>query len=162
MGNAGEGPAGPGGASREHGQRLVVDLLAELSRKVSEAGAEHVRVVTDEEVERERLRWFRAGWLERARERPEDTGPARIEPTGPARGSGHVDAAGRSDTRTAGHRDTRDTGHRDTGHPDSRGTGHPDTEGTLGPPVRVPGIPGGPPERGRPARVLRFPDAGRD
>ncbi|KUF17545.1 hypothetical protein [Streptomyces silvensis] len=62
MGNVG------GGHTQESGQRLVAELLAELARRVCEVGAEHVRVVTDEELERDRMRWFRAGWQEQARE----------------------------------------------------------------------------------------------
>ncbi|MVO83865.1 hypothetical protein GPA10_03560 [Streptomyces sp. p1417] len=84
MGNVG------GGHPQESGQRLVAELLAELARRVCEVGAEHVRVVTDEELERDRMRWFRAGWQEQAREARGARGARGAREAQEARGVGKV------------------------------------------------------------------------
>lgn len=83
------------GAGRVAG--LVGDLLAVLAEKVRAAGPESVRVLTEEELQRHQLSWFRAGWDEHARATGEEElpdGPARRE--GPARSGS--DAAGHPDS----------------------------------------------------------------
>lgn len=47
--------------------RLVGELLVGLGEKVRAAGPEGVRVLTEEELQRQQLNWFRAGWHEHAR-----------------------------------------------------------------------------------------------
>lgn len=139
MDKAGDGPAGPDGAA-EPGRRLVAELLAELSRKVADVGAGHVRVVTDEEIERERARWFREGWRHAGA-----AGPVRREAGDPVGGGGHESARG------AGHPDTEGLS-----GPPVRVPGIPGAAG--GPGARARGVAGA--DRGdpaRPARVLRFP-----
>ncbi|MEV3872529.1 hypothetical protein [Streptomyces sp. NPDC049906] len=42
-------------------------LLAELSEKVRQAGVEGVRILTEDEVQRDQLLWFRSGWEEHVR-----------------------------------------------------------------------------------------------
>ncbi|MEV6547752.1 hypothetical protein AB0M57_03470 [Streptomyces sp. NPDC051597] len=42
-------------------------LLIELGEKVRRAGLDGVRVLTDQELQHEQLRWFREGWEEHAR-----------------------------------------------------------------------------------------------
>ncbi len=157
MVNAGDGPEGSAHGARDAGQRLVVELLAELGDKVREVGAERVRVVTEEEVERDRAAWFRAGWQERGREP----------------GAGNTACACSGQEAPAGARSGADRAYperapfgtaygEDPARPESpsgtprglaygedlgptRGTGHPDTEGA---PVRR-------------LRVREFPEPGR-
>ncbi|MEU5297484.1 MULTISPECIES: hypothetical protein [Streptomyces] len=64
MGNPGGG--GPDGEA-ERVSRLVGELLIGLGEKVRAAGPESVRVLTEEELQRHQLNWFRAGWEEHAR-----------------------------------------------------------------------------------------------
>lgn len=47
--------------------RLLGDLLIELGEKVRRAGVDGVRVLTDDELQSEQLRWFQEGWEEQAR-----------------------------------------------------------------------------------------------
>ncbi|KAA0929720.1 hypothetical protein [Streptomyces apricus] len=58
---------GPGGAEGRRVAGLVGDLLGVLAEKVRSAGPEAVRVLTEEELQRHQLNWFRAGWEEHAR-----------------------------------------------------------------------------------------------
>ncbi|MFJ1746087.1 hypothetical protein ACIOJD_07560 [Streptomyces sp. NPDC088116] len=46
--------------------RLLGALLIELGHKVQQAGVDGVHILSDEEVERDRLRWYRTGWDEHA------------------------------------------------------------------------------------------------
>ncbi|QQM42374.1 hypothetical protein [Streptomyces liliifuscus] len=64
MGNPGGG--GPGDEA-ERVSRLVGELLIGLGEKIRAAGPESVRVLTEEELQRHQLNWFRAGWDEHAR-----------------------------------------------------------------------------------------------
>ncbi|GGO52906.1 hypothetical protein [Streptomyces lasiicapitis] len=149
MDKAGDGPAGPVGAA-EPGRRLVAELLAELNRKVAEAGAEHVRVVTDEEIERERARWFREGWRQHAGA----AGSVRHEAGDPVGGGGHESARG------AGHPDTEGLPGppvRVPGVPGAARTPGERTPDERARGERARGVPGADPAR--PARVLRFPYA---
>ncbi|NWF26938.1 hypothetical protein HW130_11765 [Streptomyces sp. PKU-EA00015] len=57
--------------------RLVGDLLIGLGEKVRAAGPEGVRILTDEELQRDQLNWFRAGWNEHAIASAEGTGQER-------------------------------------------------------------------------------------
>lgn len=58
---------GANGSSQQDGvARLLGALLIELGHKVQQAGVEGVRILSDEEVERDRLRWYRTGWDEHA------------------------------------------------------------------------------------------------
>lgn len=61
----------PGGGSRgdeaERVSRLVGELLIGLGEKLRAVGPEGVRVLTEEELQRQQLNWFRAGWHEHAR-----------------------------------------------------------------------------------------------
>ncbi|MCX4907531.1 hypothetical protein [Streptomyces sp. NBC_00878] len=61
--------ANPGDPGDEAGRvaRLAGELLAVLAEKVRAAGPESVRVLTEEELQRHQLNWFRAGWEEHAR-----------------------------------------------------------------------------------------------
>ncbi|MFJ1550197.1 hypothetical protein [Streptomyces sp. NPDC088246] len=47
--------------------KLLGALLIELGHKVQEAGIDRVRILTDEEVEEDQVRWYRRGWEEHAR-----------------------------------------------------------------------------------------------
>ena len=69
MGNPGGGGRGD---EAERVSRLLGELLIGLGEKVRAAGPEGVRVLTEEELQRQQLNWFRAGWHEHARasERP--------------------------------------------------------------------------------------------
>ncbi|GAA3770690.1 hypothetical protein [Streptomyces chiangmaiensis] len=58
--------------------RLLGGLLIELGEKVREAGLEGVRILTDEEVQRVNVSWYRTGWEEHSRA----VHPSQ-EPTGP-------------------------------------------------------------------------------
>ncbi|MFD7897481.1 hypothetical protein [Streptomyces sp. NPDC059743] len=46
---------------------IVGGLLIELGEKIRRAGAEGVRILTDDELQRDQLAWFRAGWAEHTR-----------------------------------------------------------------------------------------------
>ncbi|MET8948586.1 hypothetical protein ABZX30_34975 [Streptomyces sp. NPDC004542] len=63
--------------------RLLGGLLIVLGEKVREAGPEAVRILTDEEVQRANLQWYRTGWEEHAR---------AVRPSGEPGPSGHVQA----------------------------------------------------------------------
>ena len=56
--------------------QLLGALLIELGEKVRQAGAEGVRILTDEELQRSHLQWYRMGWEEHAR---------AVRPYGPPR-----------------------------------------------------------------------------
>ncbi|MGP4048300.1 hypothetical protein [Streptomyces sp. 2A115] len=64
------------GDEAERVSRLVGELLIGLGEKVRAAGPEGVRILTEEELQRHQLSWFRAGWDEHARAtdpgRPDD------------------------------------------------------------------------------------------
>ncbi|GGX74148.1 hypothetical protein [Streptomyces minutiscleroticus] len=60
--------------------RLVGDLLIGLGEKVRAAGPEGVRILTDEELQRDRLDWFRAGWQEHGRATAAPAPPPRPHP----------------------------------------------------------------------------------
>ncbi|GAB2957738.1 hypothetical protein GCM10023080_016650 [Streptomyces pseudoechinosporeus] len=64
MGNPGGGGRGD---EAERVSRLLGELLIGLGEKVRAAGPEGVRVLTEEELQRQQLNWFRAGWHEHAR-----------------------------------------------------------------------------------------------
>ncbi|MFJ8022038.1 hypothetical protein [Streptomyces sp. NPDC096311] len=67
----------------------VGGLLIELGEKIRRAGTEGVRILTDDEVQRDQLGWFRAGWTEHARA----TSPDRPDGPGPSNGPGqHPDS----------------------------------------------------------------------
>lgn len=69
----------------------VGGLLIELGEKIRRAGTEGVRILTDEEVQRDQLAWFRAGWSEHARA----TSPDRPDGPEPSGGPGqHPDSEG--------------------------------------------------------------------
>ncbi|GGV26758.1 hypothetical protein [Streptomyces spectabilis] len=178
MVNAGDGPEVPSYGAREAGQRLVVELLAELGDKVREVGAERVRVVTDEEVERDRAAWFRAGWQERGREPGTGHAPCacagREAPAGTGSGADRTHperapfttAYGEEPARPDGPDVPRGSGYGEDLGP-TRGSGHPDTEGAPVRRLRVrefpePGRPGAarpaPGDPGRPAPARHFPD----
>ncbi|UXY28853.1 hypothetical protein [Streptomyces sp. HUAS TT20] len=94
---------GQGGDDAERLAHLLGGLLIELGEKVREAGPEAVRILTDDEVQRTNLQWYRTGWEEHARAvrssgRPvpptRSPEPARppvvpIRAPDPARPSGH-------------------------------------------------------------------------
>jgi hypothetical protein len=80
----GRGMGNPGGGRGDETERVAVlmgELLAVFAEKVRTAGPESVRVLTEEELQRHQLNWFRAGWDEHARA----TGRQHLE--GPARPS---------------------------------------------------------------------------
>ncbi|WP_033322077.1 hypothetical protein [Streptomyces yerevanensis] len=77
----------PGGGSRgdeaERVSRLVGELLIGLGEKLRAAGPEGVRVLTEEELQRQQLNWFRAGWHEHARAtQPQSSGAHTEAPPG--------------------------------------------------------------------------------
>ncbi|MCZ4506866.1 hypothetical protein O3Q52_01315 [Streptomyces sp. ActVer] len=95
MGNPGGGPEG----EAERVSRLVGELLIGLGEKVRSAGPESVRVLTEEELQRHQLNWFRAGWDEHARATvPEENPEGQALWEGQARPgsdvSGHPDTEG--------------------------------------------------------------------
>ncbi|MEV2192906.1 hypothetical protein AB0I02_18235 [Streptomyces phaeochromogenes] len=100
MGNPGGGPDD----EAERVSRLVGELLIGLGEKVRAAGPESVRVLTEEELQRHQLNWFRAGWDEHAR------------------------ATGREDGAEGAAR------WEEQARPGSDVSGHPDTEGFPAPP----------------------------
>lgn len=55
------------GAEQDGLAQLLGGLLIELGEKVRRAGLDGIRVLTDEELQHEQLRWFREGWEEHAR-----------------------------------------------------------------------------------------------
>jgi hypothetical protein len=61
----------------------VGELLIGLGEKVRAAGPEAVRILTEEELQRQQLNWFRAGWEEHARATDPD------HPTAPSPHPGH-------------------------------------------------------------------------
>ncbi|MFJ1605582.1 hypothetical protein ACIOHS_19750 [Streptomyces sp. NPDC088253] len=69
----------------------VGGLLIELGEKIRRAGTDGVRILTDEEVQRDQLAWFRAGWTEHARA----MSPDRPDGPEPSNGPGqHPDSEG--------------------------------------------------------------------
>lgn len=83
---AAEGPAGDGPDGVAY---TVGGLLIELGEKIRRAGADGVRILTDDELQRDQLAWFRAGWTEHARATSQD------QPEHPDRGPGqHPDSEG--------------------------------------------------------------------
>ncbi|MDQ1037743.1 hypothetical protein QFZ75_004159 [Streptomyces sp. V3I8] len=86
------GSVGGGEGRRVAG--LVGELLGVLAEKVRSAGPDAVRVLTEEELQRHQLSWFRAGWEEHARASGQedlvgpDRPPARLLPF-PERPRGH-------------------------------------------------------------------------
>ncbi|MDQ0951375.1 hypothetical protein QFZ24_005298 [Streptomyces phaeochromogenes] len=96
MGNPGGGPDD----EAERVSRLVGELLIGLGEKVRAAGPESVRVLTDEELQRHQLNWFRAGWDEHARATGGEGDPAG----GPAGWDGQA----RPGSDVSGHPDTED------------------------------------------------------
>lgn len=98
-GTDGEAPS----TDAERVTRLLGGLLIALGEKVREAGPEGVRILTDDEVQRANLQWYRTGWQEHARavrppREPEPPGHAAADPTvrpgpsgpgGPATPAGH-------------------------------------------------------------------------
>ncbi|MGW7613756.1 hypothetical protein ACWGKW_42320 [Streptomyces sp. NPDC054766] len=88
-----DGTGGEGSYTEaERVTRLLGDLLIALGEKVQEAGPEGVRILTDEEVQRANLQWYRTGWEEHARavrpsgepESPGRVAPAPADPATPA------------------------------------------------------------------------------
>ncbi|WTP58549.1 hypothetical protein OHU07_17870 [Streptomyces phaeochromogenes] len=88
MGN----PGGGGGPDDEAERvfRLVGELLIDLGEKVRSAGPESVRVLTEEELQRHQLNWFRAGWDEHARASGREGGAEGVARPG-SDASGHPD-----------------------------------------------------------------------
>lgn len=165
MGN----PGGGRGDEAEHVSRLVGELLVRLGEMVREAGPEAVRILTEEELQRQQLNWFRAGWAEHARA---TTGPEHPDrPPTPPKGSDRLSAGsdrlatGSDRPPTGSDRPTSGSGRPPTrsGRP-SAGSGrasvrpgsdggpgqHPDTDSEEFPPS--------PPA----ARLLRFPERAPD
>ncbi|QIQ04683.1 hypothetical protein [Streptomyces liangshanensis] len=64
MGNEGDGGVP---VPQDRVAMLLGDLLIELGQKVQQAGVDGVRILTDEEVIRDQVRWYRTGWAEHAR-----------------------------------------------------------------------------------------------
>ncbi|MFI6281501.1 hypothetical protein [Streptomyces sp. NPDC050988] len=86
----------PGGGPDDEAERvsrLVGELLIGLGEKVRAAGPDSVRVLTEEELQRHQLNWFRAGWEEHARATGHGEGRARpgSDRSGQPRASGHPD-----------------------------------------------------------------------
>lgn len=83
------------GAELDGLAQLLGGLLIELGEKVRRAGLDGVRVLTDDELQHEQLRWFREGWEEHARvgRRAVETEPAPEADDYPGRDSG-PEAAG--------------------------------------------------------------------
>ncbi|MFJ8939879.1 hypothetical protein ACIRL0_29880 [Streptomyces sp. NPDC102365] len=90
-------PGGGRGAEAESVAEVVEtvgELLGVLAEKVRVAGPDGVRVLTEEELQRHQLNWFRAGWEEHARASGQedqvgpDRPPARLLPF-PERPRGH-------------------------------------------------------------------------
>jgi len=85
-GSGDDGGSGGRGADAERVAKLVGELLDVLAEKVRSAGPDSVRVLTEEELQRHQLSWFRAGWEEHARASGEehrvgpDRPPARLLP----------------------------------------------------------------------------------
>ncbi|WHM37923.1 hypothetical protein [Streptomyces sp. BPTC-684] len=102
------------GAEQDGLAQVLGGLLIELGEKVRQAGLDGVRVLTDDELQREQLRWFREGWEEHARvgRRAVESGPAG---DGPQRAGPEADAyAGRDGGREA-------AGHPEAGQPPAPG-----------------------------------------
>ncbi|MEU9899593.1 hypothetical protein ACIBCS_26930 [Streptomyces phaeochromogenes] len=102
MGNPGGG-GGPDDEA-ESVSRLVGELLIGLGEKLRAAGPDSVRVLTEEELQRHQLNWFRAGWEEHARAtggEGRERGEGRAGPGSDV--SGHPDVSG-----VSGHPDTED------------------------------------------------------
>ncbi|MFG2023600.1 hypothetical protein [Streptomyces sp. NPDC048825] len=116
MGNPGGGGRGD---EAERVSRLVGELLIGLGEKVRAAGPEGVRVLTEEELQRQQLNWFRDGWHEHAR---------ATEPPGADAPSALTDS--------------------DSGADDGRRR-HPDSEHFPLPPTRLLHFPERPPFDGR-------------
>ena len=79
QGDADAGPPPSEGA--DEASHIAGELLVELGRKIAEYGEQAVRIVTVDELEREQLAWYRAGWEERGRLAPGDQEsgePARL------------------------------------------------------------------------------------
>ncbi|MFF4015330.1 hypothetical protein [Streptomyces sp. NPDC001843] len=79
-GTGGEAPS----AEADRVTGLLGGLLIALGEKVREAGPEGVRILTDEEVQRANLQWYRTGWEEHAR---------AVRPSGEPEPPGQVAAA---------------------------------------------------------------------
>jgi len=107
MGNPEGG--GPDGEA-ERVSRLVGELLIGLGEKARAAGPESVRVLTEEELQRHQLNWFRAGWEEHARATGREGREGREHGEGLAGpgsdASGHPDVSDVSDV--SGHPDPED------------------------------------------------------
>lgn len=94
IGSGGGGSGAGGGGEAERVAGLVSELLGVLAEKVRSAGPDSVRVLTEEELQRHQLNWFRAGWEEHARASGQehqvgpDRPPARLLPF-PERPRGH-------------------------------------------------------------------------
>jgi hypothetical protein len=116
----------PGGGSRgdeaERVSGLVGELLIGLGEKLRAVGPEGVRVLTEEELQRQQLNWFRAGWHEHARA------------TQPQSSGAHTEAPPESDPNSR----TDDGGRRQ----------HPDSEHFPLPPARLLRFPERPPDAG--------------
>ncbi|MFI1210385.1 hypothetical protein ACH4UV_22580 [Streptomyces sp. NPDC020802] len=82
-------PGGGRGTEAERVAELVGELFDTLAAKVRVAGPESVRVLTEEELQRHQLSWFRAGWEEHARasgqerEEREEREECQARPVGP-------------------------------------------------------------------------------
>ncbi|MEU6550416.1 hypothetical protein ABZ915_09020 [Streptomyces sp. NPDC046915] len=89
-GTDGEGPSAEvSPAETERVTRLLGGLLIALGEKVRDVGPEGVRILTDEEVQRANLQWYRMGWEEHARavrpsDEPEPPGHVAADPSRPA------------------------------------------------------------------------------
>ncbi|MGI5196186.1 hypothetical protein ACQEVY_21450 [Streptomyces sp. CA-288835] len=126
-------PGGDGrGDEAERVSRLVGELLIGLGEKLRAAGPEGVRVLTEDELQRQQLNWFRAGWHEHARA----TAPSGSE----ANTGAHTDA--RPEVNTGAHTEARPEPGPNSRTDDDVRRQHPDSEHFPPPP----------------ARLLRFPE----
>ncbi|MFF3750091.1 hypothetical protein ACFYYH_06455 [Streptomyces sp. NPDC002018] len=64
---ANEENGGAGSGQQDRVAMLLGALLIELGQKVQRAGVESVHILTDEDIERDQVLWYRTGWDEHAR-----------------------------------------------------------------------------------------------
>ncbi|MFC8198979.1 hypothetical protein ACFUTV_26825 [Streptomyces sp. NPDC057298] len=87
-------PGGGRGTEAERVAELVGELFDTLAAKVRVAGPESVRVLTEEELQRHQLSWFRAGWEEHARASGQEREECQERPVGPVGPLGPVGPVG--------------------------------------------------------------------
>ncbi|SOD84961.1 hypothetical protein [Streptomyces sp. Ag109_G2-15] len=97
--------------------QLLGALLIELGEKIRQAGAEGVRILTDEELQRSHLQWYRMGWEEHARAvRPYGPPHSATAPPPPHRGDASLGSPPRS-TGSSSSADPSSDASRPSGHP---------------------------------------------